>query len=326
MRDDKHSFSRLVPRLSPLTPYLQALATWLGLSVIFGVAYTQAPLYYSNQNQYFLHGLAQAGWGDLKHDWLANTRDPTPLFSALVAFTVFSFPQWLFHLYYLLLLGLYCYSLFDLGLAVTPHLTGRPARLGFLALLVLFHAGIVRWLSMQLFRIDYPWYFQAGLAGQYVLGFGLQPSVSGVFLIASLSSFMRNHRWRAVLWACLAPMVHATYFLSAGLVVLGYMFVRHRTPASPAVRPAQGEQPTMPAPGAALFDKQRFGGVKGAILLGGFALLLVLPSLIYNVLTFAPTSPSIFHEAQHILRIFASLIMPKSLVGSTSSPRRKFSG
>src|SRR5580704_7472678 len=53
-------------------------------AVISAAAFGLAPLYYSNQNQYFLHGLAAAGRGDLATDWLANTRDPTPPFSAAV--------------------------------------------------------------------------------------------------------------------------------------------------------------------------------------------------------------------------------------------------
>ena len=39
----------------------------LGLAA-FAAAYGQAPLYYSNQNQYFLHGLAEAGEGLLAED------------------------------------------------------------------------------------------------------------------------------------------------------------------------------------------------------------------------------------------------------------------
>ena len=57
----------------------------LTLALAFALAHTQSPLFYSNQNQYLLHGLATGGHGHLSHDWLANTRDPTPVFSALVA-------------------------------------------------------------------------------------------------------------------------------------------------------------------------------------------------------------------------------------------------
>jgi hypothetical protein len=58
-----------------------ASAFW---TILFGLAYTQAPLYYSNQNQYFLHGISQAGVGGLERDWLSNTADPTPVFRRLL--------------------------------------------------------------------------------------------------------------------------------------------------------------------------------------------------------------------------------------------------
>jgi hypothetical protein len=71
----------------PNHPTSRGLARFLFWSLVFGVAYTQPRLYYSNQNQYFLHGLATAGLGFLKDDWLARTADPTPIFSAIVALT-----------------------------------------------------------------------------------------------------------------------------------------------------------------------------------------------------------------------------------------------
>ena len=80
-------------------------------AVLFGVSYTQPPLYYSNQNQYFLHGLAHGGLGFLNEDWLANTADPTPVFSALVACTYRYLSEWLFYVYYFLILGVYFHAL-----------------------------------------------------------------------------------------------------------------------------------------------------------------------------------------------------------------------
>ena len=58
---------------------LKSVGGFLLVACVFSLAYGQAPLYYSNQNQYFLHGLAQAGVGHLHEDWLANTVDPTPV-------------------------------------------------------------------------------------------------------------------------------------------------------------------------------------------------------------------------------------------------------
>src|SRR5947208_3540150 len=99
---------------------LRTALCFLFWCVVFGVSYTQAPLYYSNQNQYFLHGLAAAGRGNLDQDWLAKTRDPTPLFSRLVA--VSAGFEWLVHVYYILILGLYFHSL----LRIFTFLAGRP--------------------------------------------------------------------------------------------------------------------------------------------------------------------------------------------------------
>ena len=88
-----------------LPPALRLLLRFLGLTVLFAIAYAQSPLYTSNQNQYFLHGLAAAGHGTLTADWLANTLDPTPLFSLLVRLT---HPlSGLFYIYYALLMGVY---------------------------------------------------------------------------------------------------------------------------------------------------------------------------------------------------------------------------
>src|SRR5207237_9961378 len=70
---------------------------FLIVTPLFAVAYAEAPLYYSNQNQYFLHGLADAGYGSLDQDWLANTHDPTPVFSGLVARTVRFMHPWGFY-------------------------------------------------------------------------------------------------------------------------------------------------------------------------------------------------------------------------------------
>src|SRR5262245_25880138 len=64
----------------------QVRKAWLiAMAGLFALAYTQSPYVWSNQHQYFLHGAALAGFGDLRNDWLANTTDPTPVFSWLVA-------------------------------------------------------------------------------------------------------------------------------------------------------------------------------------------------------------------------------------------------
>jgi hypothetical protein len=248
---------------------------YLFWTVVFGVAYTQASLYYSNQNQYFLHGLAAAGRGDLDRDWLANTKDPTPLFSGLVALTGRYLPEWFFYAYYLLILGVYFHCLVALFRALAPETPSLLARLCFIAIVVAVHAGIVRWLSVQLSGVDYPWFLQAGLAGQYLLGFGLQPSVFGVFLLVSVVEFLRDRPYAAVACASAAALMHATYLLSAALLTLAYMFVLYRR-----------------------------RNLVSALFPGGLALILVAPTVLYSLIIFAPTSPKLFSSAQSILAQF----------------------
>lgn len=238
----------------------------------FAAAYGQAPLYYSNQNQYFLHGLAAAGDGLLDEDWLANTADPTPVFSGLVAITARFLHPWVFHVYHGLLLGLYAAALLALFTVLAgPEVAARRWPV-FLALLVLVHAAITRWSVYRLADLDYPWYFQSGVAGQYVLGAMLQPSVFGVLLVVAVALFARGQDIAAVACAALGATVHSTYLLPAALLTAGFM--------------------------TALALE---GRARRALVVGGVALVLVLPVTAYVLIRFAPSSPAAFAESQDIL-------------------------
>jgi hypothetical protein len=243
----------------------------LFVAVAFVAAYGQAPLYYSNQNQYLLHGLAEAGLGRLSHDWLAGTLDPTPLFSKLVAVTGRYLEPWLFQFDHGLLLGIYAAAMLSLFDAICgPRLARR--RLTFGLLLVLTHSAAARWCSYRLFGQDYPWFFQAGVAGQYVLGSMFQPSAFGVLLIAAPTLFAHGRpRWAAAA-AASSAIIHPTYLLPAGLLTLGMI----------TALAASGQW-------------------RGAAAAGGLALILVLPTLVGSALAFGPTSPDAFAEAQDIL-------------------------
>ena len=89
------------------------------VALAFVAAYGQAPLYYSNQNQYFLHGLADAGEGLLREDWLANTRDPTPVFTALVTVTERYLHPWVFYVCHAVLLGAFAAASLSLFASLT---------------------------------------------------------------------------------------------------------------------------------------------------------------------------------------------------------------
>ncbi len=245
----------------------------LGTACIFAVAHTQAPLYFSNQNQYFLHGAAAAGEGSLSVDWLAQTLDPTPVFSRMVEWIYRHLDEFIFYVIFFVLCCIYFISLLAIAARLIPDGQDRYYYLLIVGtMLIAIHAGIARLLSVRLTGVDYPWYAQSGVAGQYVLGPGLQPSAFGVFLVSSVAAFSYNRLVVAIICSSLACIVHATYLFPAAFLTLAYIV-------------------------ALLRERRR----REAILLGLVSMIAVLPVVIYSMLKFAPTSPELFRESQHIL-------------------------
>lgn len=241
---------------------------------LFALAYTQSPLYTSNQNQYFLHGLASAGFGYLDRDWLANTLDPTPVFSGLVYLTIrlTGLPQ-LFYGYYAFLLGIYLYCLvgiFDLLYNIRQSFTRLVV---FLALIFLVHSAGLRFFLSVTLGENWTYLLEDGLASQRLLGPVFQPSVFGVLLVVSIYLFLRNKPIPAVLLAALAATIHPTYLLGAGALTIAYMIVLY-------------------------IEKQQ---IKGPVQVGVIALLAVTPILIYVYTSFADTPPETTARAQDIL-------------------------
>ncbi|MBI1914236.1 MAG: hypothetical protein HYS12_05800 [Planctomycetes bacterium] len=254
---------------------LRRVSLFLLGAVLFAFVYCQAPLFYSNQNQYFLHGLAQAGEGLLDEDWLANTRDPTPVFSSLVALTVRYLHPWAFYLYYVLLQGVYAAVMLGLFTIVAGGDAAVRRWPVFVALFVAVHSALGRWVSYRWFGQDYPWFFQAGVAGQYLLGPVLQPSAFGVLLVAAVWLFVRGRPFLAAVSVALAATLHSTYLLVGGLLTLGFAW--------------------------SLWAE---GRSRRALAMGGLTLALVVPILVYVFVTFRPTSLETFAEAQDVLANF----------------------
>jgi hypothetical protein len=262
------------PATPPANTRLPIALGLLLLAASFALAHTQARLYYSNQNQYFLHGLAEGGRGELDRDWLANTADPTPVFSAAVAWTYRHVGEWAFQAVYFVMLMGYFVSLAALITALPSLRSSRGVggMIAVLTLLIVIHAAVARKAAVWLTGTDYPWYLQSGVAGQYVLGPGLQPSAFGMFLIASVAAFLHDRPVLAAGFAVLACVFHATYLLPAAWLTLGYMHVLWHG-----------------------------GRRRASIALGAGMLVAVLPVAWYSVRTFAPTTPGQFADAQHIL-------------------------
>jgi len=204
--------------------YFSRLAWFVVLTTLFALAYTQAPLFTSNQNQYMLHGYARAGYGTLSEDWLANTADPTPVFSSLVAVTLRLFHSGIpFYVYYALIMGLYFFSLFAIAEKAFPLCSSRPAAGLFTAGIIILHSTILRTLLQRLLGGDWGYLFEGGVAGQRLLGPVFQPSSFGIFLLLSLSLYLKDKKSLAVLSAALAATFHPTYLFSMAVLCLAYL-------------------------------------------------------------------------------------------------------
>lgn len=249
---------------------LEALLTALA----FALAYTQAPLFFSNQNQYLLHGLAQAGLGHLSDDWLAQTRDPTPVFSALVEAGYRNLGAFSLQVAYFLLLMAYFLSVRLLVSALPGAPDTRAFRLAFAAIFTAAHAAIPRVASVQLTGVDYPWFLQAGVAGQYLLGPGIQPSAFGFLLMTSLAAFALGRPTLAAFLAASTCVFHSTYLLPASLLILGYLVERFRS-------------------------NPNFGA--GALWMVLAASACMAPVFAFILFNFGPTNPEVFEKSQQIL-------------------------
>ncbi|MEW6567963.1 MAG: DUF6798 domain-containing protein [Chloroflexota bacterium] len=248
-------------------------AARLFAALAFALAYSQSPLFTSNQNQYFLHGAARAGLGFLTQDWLANTADSVPAFSLLVEWTYRVLHPSAFYLYQLALLALYLVVLDDLAhLALGPD--PLPAtRWAFLAFFIGLHSAGLRFLLGRGLGPDWEYLFDGGLAGQRLLGPVFQPSVFGVLLLLAILLYLRGRViWAAVSCAAAASL-HPTYLLAAAVLTTAFM----------------------------LDSWLRTRRLSPLLSIGITALMLVLPITLYLLLRLGPTGPDTIAEAQRIL-------------------------
>ena len=264
----------------PARPRFQLAALCsLAWGTLFGLAYGQAPLYTSNQNQYFLHGLAQAGRGNLGQDWLANTADPTPLFTGLVRLTAGLLDERLFYLYFLLLAAVYLHSLWGIADRLFGLSSSAGRSLLFLATFFVLHSAGLRIALGRYAGGGWEYLFDGGVAGQRLLGTVLQPSTFGVLLLLGVDQFLRGRPYRAAAAAAVSALLHPTYLLCAAVLVGSMVWLLYR----------------------------RERNLRMPLWAGGLALALVLPALVYNARTFLPASPA-------ALQILAQVRLPEHAV------------
>lgn len=276
------------------------VARFILLSTLFAIIYTQAPLYTSNQNLYFLPGLADAGYGNLGEDWLANSPDAMPVFSLLVSWTYrLTHREALFYVYYAILMGVYLFS----ALGIVGHVfplevqgTSEPphawARWFFLVAFCLVHSAAWRFLLSQTLGNNWIYLLEDGVADQRLLGTVFQPSAFGVLLVLSIYLFLKNHPYWAVICAALAASFHPTYLLSAAALIAAYVLLRLRD------RSSQIKSDAVYRSSTASIRLRLFGE---ACLPGLVGLLAILPILIYTYLYFIRAPAEIAAQARDIL-------------------------
>ena len=271
MKTEDHTINHSRKLNRVLIRNLVFLVSW---AAAFTIAYAQSPLYTSNQNQYFLHGFANGGFGYLNEDWLANTLDPTPVFSKFIELS-WQFLPWppIFYLYFGILAGIFLFSVYGIGKMIWGIGKSSPQRWFYLSSLVVLFSSGLRYLPARLVGIDWEYLFDGGVAGQRLLGTVFQPSTFGVFLILSIYLFLRGKRGWAIASLLVATSFHPTYLFSAGILTVIYM-------------------------GITYWETRE---TRDPLFLGLGALIGVSPILWNTLTTFGGTTPELSTQARKIL-------------------------
>ena len=247
--------------------------------IAFSIAYTQSPLYTSNQNQYFLHGLARANFGLINEDWLSSTLDPTPAFSLFVELTFRFLHPIFFYIFYAILLGLYLLSVLMIVESSRIKQASNSHNWIFLSIILVIHSAGWRFGLSRILGPDWGYILEDGFAGQRLLGPVLQPSTFGVLLLLSIVFFLRKHPFTAIFFAGLAATIHPTYLFGAACLVFVYMFETFRDKK-----------------GADFLQR-----IRKPIFMGLFGFLVVAPILVLSYKNFGITPLETTAQAQNIL-------------------------
>ncbi len=184
--------------------------------VLFILSHFVPPLYYSNQNTKFLHGLARAFPDRLGADWTAGTVDGLPVFSALVCQVARLGHPAAFLLIEAALLVAFVLSMLSIGGRLADPST-PPARLR------LFLGGVLAALAapQTLRALD-------GVAGQYAVGGYLQPSEFAVLFFLALALWGEGRKTLATLAAAAPALVLPAYIPTAAILAGTLMLSRWR--------------------------------------------------------------------------------------------------
>ncbi|MDV7145138.1 DUF6798 domain-containing protein [Tropicimonas sp. TH_r6] len=187
----------------------------IGFSAMFIAATWMAPLYFSNQNTKFLHGLATAFPERLGADWTAGTADGLPLFSALVHAVAAWADPLLFYAIEAALLVVMALSLLEITRRMAPT-HGRSA--AFILIAAACFVGLVHPPQEDSLR---------GVAGQYMMRGYLQPSEFGILFLPAVLLAM-DRRASALIVMALPAAIHPAYIPISGIGVAIILWDRWR--------------------------------------------------------------------------------------------------
>ena len=205
-------------RIASGTQGLALLALALGPLLL--AAWQLKPLYADNQNTKFLHALANTGSGFLREDWLSQTKDGLPLFTALlegILKTVgpngFYFAAAITYAIFL-----FCALLMYQRIAQL-HKVPQHGLAVFLGLL--FTIAMLTDVQQVVF---------SGFSEQYILGGYFQTADFGVFLIGAVLLFERRLLSAAMACILVAAAMHPGY-VAPGAVLIGIFLLYELTQA-----------------------------------------------------------------------------------------------
>lgn len=179
------------------------------------------PLFYSNQNTYFLHGLASTDFGNLEQDWLAKTKDPFPIFSYLVKILYPIGGKINFIVMYYLILIIYFWTLFGIITNIL-NLTNLYSKLCVYLIIILLHSNELTILTNKLINFDLRSFLTEGVAGQYLIGKSIEPSIFGFFILISLYFFIKGKIGLSILFLVITVYFHSSYLITVLIFFTGY--------------------------------------------------------------------------------------------------------
>ena len=181
-------------------------------SLLFVAVFGFQPMFFSNQNTKFLHGVAQSGAGYLQQDWLANTVDPLPIFSKLIELCFqLQLPQLTFVIQGVLVF-VFAYFYFALAQYIFK-----------------FSKGQLYWFVAITFFVFCPMIFEDiywGFSKQYLITQYLQPSSFAVLYFPALYYFYRKNFYLSAVLMGVPGLFHAAFTLVGAILFLacfGYL-------------------------------------------------------------------------------------------------------